>query len=63
MTNNANTLDPLKEKQAQLNARIQRLEAAKKAKDCKRETRQKILIGAYCFEKAKSGGTFEDRRK
>lgn len=44
----------LKKKQEQIKAKIQLMEAAEKSKDRKRETRRKILIGAYYLEKAKT---------
>ena len=52
-------IELLKQKRAQLNARIQKLEAQQKLKDRKQETRRKILIGAYTLEQAKTNGTEE----
>jgi len=49
----ATRLDKLKQRKAQLEAQIQNLEAAEKARERKRETRRKILVGAYYLEKAK----------
>ncbi len=56
-------LDKLKEQREQLNARIQQLEAAEKAREKKRDTRRKILVGAYYLDKAKSEGRFEEVRQ
>ena len=53
-------LDKLKEQREQINARIQKLEAAEKAREKKRDTRRKILVGAYYLDKAKNEGRFEE---
>lgn len=45
-------LENLKKKQDQLKAQIQSLEAAEKSREKKRDTRRKILIGAYYLDKA-----------
>lgn len=52
-------LERLKKTKAQLTARIQKMEAVEKTRERKRETRRKILIGAYFLEKAKQEGTVE----
>ena len=53
-------LDILKKKQGQIKAQIQKIEAAESTRRRKRDTRCKILVGAYFFDKAKSEGTFDD---
>lgn len=60
MDKKSKKLDTLKKKQAQLKAQIQALEAAEKTRERKRETRRKILIGAYYLDKAEADGTFND---
>lgn len=50
-------LAKLKEKHLQLAARIQRLEAAEKHAERKKDTRRKILIGAYYLDKARKENT------
>ncbi len=52
-------IESLKKKRAQLNARIQKLQAQQKLKQRKQDTRRKILIGAYTLEQAKTKGTEE----
>lgn len=52
-------VDTLKKKRDQLNARIQKLEAAEKARERKRETRRKILVGAYFLDQAKQEGNLD----
>jgi hypothetical protein len=52
-------LDKLKKRQAQLKAQIQTLEAAEKARERKRETRRKILVGAFTLDQAREHGTVE----
>ena len=56
-------LNKLKEQREQLNARIQKLEAAEKSREKKRDTRRKILVGAYYLDKAKSEDRFEEVRQ
>ena len=53
-------LDKLKKQREQLNARIQLLEAAEKTREKKRDTRRKILVGAWYMDKAKQEGTWDD---
>lgn len=52
-------LDNLKKKRDQLNARIQKMEAFKKSKARKQDTRRKILIGAYTLAQAKKNESQE----
>jgi len=47
-------LSTLKKKQEQLKAQIQALEARERLRERKRDTRRKILIGAYYLDKAKN---------
>lgn len=58
MTASTKRLDNLKKKQAQLSAQIQALEAAEKARERKRDTRRKILIGAYYLDQARDQDQF-----
>lgn len=46
-------IESLKKKQGQIKAKIKDLEASDKSRERKRETRRKILIGAYYYDKAK----------
>jgi len=48
-----NKVEKLKEKRDMLNARIQKMEASEKSRERKRETRRKILVGAYYLDKAR----------
>ncbi len=59
-TTHATQLDALKKKQTQLQARIQKMEASEKTRERKRETRRKILIGAYFLKQARETGQFDD---
>lgn len=52
MNEQRSKLETLKQKKEQLNARIQKLESLQKARERKRDTRRKILIGAYFMDKA-----------
>lgn len=54
MLDKNNKLTKLKERQAQLQAQIQRLEAAEKSREKKRDTRRKILVGSYYLDKLKN---------
>jgi len=56
----ASRLDGLKKKQEQLKAQIQTIEAAENSKERKCETRRKILVGAYCIDKAKTDGSYAE---
>ncbi len=49
-------IDVLKKKKEQLNVRIQKLEALQKSRERKRDTRRKILIGAYFMEQTTKEG-------
>lgn len=53
-------LNQLKQKQQQLAARIQQLEASEKARERKADTRRKILIGAYYLDKARKENTLAE---
>lgn len=57
MNEQCSKIETLKQKKEQLNARIQKLEALQKARERKRDTRRKILIGAYFIEKATKEGS------
>lgn len=56
-------LESLKKKSEQLKAQIQKIEAAQSAKRRKQDTRRKILIGAYYWEKALKEGSVEEIKK
>ena len=56
-------LESLKKKSEQLKAQIQKIEAAQSAKNRKQDTRRKILIGAYYWEKALKEDGVEDIKK
>jgi large subunit ribosomal protein L7/L12 len=60
MDNQSKKLDTLKKKQDQLKAQIQLLEAAEKTRERKRDTRRKILIGAYYLDKAMEENRLDD---
>lgn len=50
-------LEKMKQQREQLNARIQKMEAAQKSKEKKKDTRRKILIGAYTLDQARKDGS------
>jgi len=52
-------IEKLKAQREQLAARIQKLEAAEKTREKKRDTRRKILVGAYYLDKLKEEGGLE----
>lgn len=52
MSKGIEKLDKLKQKQAALNARIEKMEAAEKTKAKKQDVRRKILLGAFALEQA-----------
>ena len=52
-------LDVLKKKKGQLNVRIQKLESLQKSRERKRDTRRKILSGAYFIDKATEEGNLD----
>lgn len=56
-------IEKLKEQREQLNSRIQKLEAAEKHREKKRETRRKILVGAYYLHEARQNHTFDELTK
>ena len=51
-------LNILKKKRDQLKARIQSLEAAEKTKERKKDTRRKILIGAFYLDQTRANGSW-----
>ena len=53
-TSKLKTVDKLKAQRDKLNARIQAVEAREKTAERKRDTRRKVLVGAYGLEKAAS---------
>ena len=57
--NELSKLEALKKKKEQLNARIHKLESLQKARERKRDTRRKILIGAYFIDKAAEEGSLD----
>lgn len=59
MNEKQSRLDVLKKKKEQLNARIQKLESLQKSRERKRDTRRKILIGAYFMEQANGEGSLD----
>ncbi|MCW8445688.1 mobilization protein [Fluoribacter gormanii] len=60
MSEKQSRLDALKKKQEQIRAQIQKLESLEKARERKRDTRRKILIGSYFIDKANQEGTLFD---
>lgn len=56
-------LEKLKERKAQLDARIQMISARDSANERKRETRRKILVGAYYLDAARKQNNMEEIRK
>lgn len=63
MKKNVKRLDRLKAKKDQLNAQIQALEAAENARERKRATRRKILVGAYYIEQTNTDAEQEAMRQ
>jgi len=53
-------LEALKKKQEQINAQVQMLEATEKSHERKRETRRKILVGAYYLDQARKDEKFDE---
>lgn len=53
-------LESLKKQQEQLKAKIQALEASESSRERKRETRRKILVGAYYLDKMRSDNKFNE---
>ncbi|MCB1826829.1 MAG: mobilization protein [Coxiellaceae bacterium] len=60
MDKKSKKLENLKKKQDQLKAQIQAMEAAEKTREKKRDTRRKILIGAYYQDKAIKENRFDE---
>lgn len=60
MPKTSQRIDFLKDQREKLNAKIKKLEAAEKHAEKKRDTRRKILIGAYYWDKAKEDNTVSD---
>ena len=60
MENKPTRLEILKKQQDQLKAKIQALEASEFSRERKRETRRKILVGAYYLDKARAENRFDD---
>ena len=58
MTNSS--IEKLKQKKAQIEARIQAMEARSKSKERKADTRKKILVGSYYLDLAIKEKTLED---
>jgi len=59
MSEKQSKLDLLKKKKEQLHTRIQKLESLQKSRERKRDTRRKILIGAYFIDKATEEGVLD----
>lgn len=53
-------LEILKKQQDQLKAKIQALEASEFSRERKRETRRKILVGAYYLDKMRADNKFNE---
>ena len=60
MENKSTRLESLRKQQEQLKAKIQALEAAETSRERKRETRRKILVGAYYVDKMRAENKFDD---
>ena len=60
MSKTAERLVKMRRKLSALKARTDKLEAAEKAREKKRDTRRKILLGAYVLEKANRDGSVEE---
>ncbi len=56
-------LEKLKAQRAKLEARIQAAESRNKQAERKQDTRRKILIGSYYFDKAQKENNLEDIKK
>lgn len=59
MNEKQSRLDALKKKKEQLNTRIQKPGSLEKSRERKRDTRRKILIGAYFIDKANEEGELD----
>lgn len=53
-------LESFKKQQDQLKAKIQALEASEFSRERKRETRRKILVGAYYLDKMRAENRFDE---
>lgn len=62
-TSKIDKIEKLKKQRDALNARIQKVEAMEKSRGRKKETRRKILVGAYYLDKAKENGTMTEIHK
>ena len=62
-TNKISKLEKLKKQRDTLNARIQKTEAMEKSRGRKKDTRRKILVGAYYLDKAKEDNTIPEINK
>jgi len=56
-------LQKLQAQKAKIDARIQMISAREKTKERKQDTRRKILIGAYYFDKAKENNSMPEINK
>lgn len=56
----SDTLLKLKAQREKLNARIQKMEALEKERERKKDTRRKILIGAYYLDKARNENKMDE---
>lgn len=56
-------ISKLKKQREVINARIQRMEALETSRERKRDTRRKILVGAYYLDKAKEDGSMDKINK
>ena len=56
-------LERLKEKREKLSARIQSVEARVKTSERKKDTRRKILIGAYYLDQARKSNKMKELNK
>ena len=54
------TIEKLKLKKEQLNARIKKVESREKYKARKLDARRNMLVGAYFLEKAEQDGTMDE---
>jgi len=53
-------IDKLKKQRDVLNARIQKFESAEKARERKRDTRRKILVGSYYLDHANKNNSMNE---
>lgn len=53
-------IDKLKQQRKLIDARIQAMEARQKVSERKKDTRRKILLGAYYLEKARKANQWEN---